>query len=508
METSNKLKLFTLFSGYESQMMALEAAASNCQVSAELVGWSEIDKIVQSIHNAAYPEYAERVYPDVTQIDWDTVGDIDILFASSPCQDVSRAGIRKGMQKDSSTRSSLVWEVEKAIAIKRPKWFIEENVMGMLDYIDDFENLVRSISSYGYVCFFRGLKGCDYGIPHNRPRLFLVAIRIDEDEPYPVFQWPESIGTTLTPEDLLSDCVDDKYYLSEEEIEAYVDLVRNACDGYTSTLTTNDNSPTRFYNRQFTRRVNRIVAPLCKNGAIPTLTMGIQGVSLVSMAGCRQENHPCVIELWEGRPDIKPEITDEKALNRKIKAKKECQESKRILNFIDSVKEGQYVRIRRLTPEECLRFLGVPDKQLQRIMQPYEQLLKEGYTEQQIYEMLPTIKSRSKFHNKFSDYALYGRAGNSIIVDVMEAIFSEIIEQEYIGSNKGREEVTRKIVKEGDKESVKERRRRTSRAYYERHKEDIRRKSREYHRERRRQLKQVKELAGEYNSMSCPKAPA
>lgn len=479
MET-DKIKLFTLFSGYESQMMALETATSNYSLTAELVGWSEINHIVQAIHNAAYPEYADRCYPDVTKIDWDTVGDIDVLFASSPCQDVSRAGVRKGMRKDSSTRSSLVWEVEKAIAIKRPKWFIEENVEGMLDSIDDFESLVRSICSYGYVCFFRVLKGSDFGIPQNRPRLFMVAIRIDEGDQYPTFKWPETTELKTAPEELLSGQADDRYYLTEEETSTYIDLLQNACKGYKTVCTTNGNSPRRYYNSQFIKCISRMVAPLCKGGGIPTLTASAQGSNLAAMVGCRKENQACVVEIWEGESGLKPIITKETAFNRQIQALKSCRdaEAEKVLGFIKNIKEGQYLRVRRLTPEECLKLMGVREKHLRRIIHPFEQLSEEGYSEQQITNMLRFTNDR----RNFSDYALYGRAGNSIIVDVIAAIFSEIIKQGYLNPEKD------------SRSDSKERRRITSRTYYERNKEEIRRKSREYHRERRQQLKLLKGL--------------
>lgn len=432
------LKLFTLFSGYESQMMALEVATSNSTLKAELVGWSEINTIVQAVHNAAYPEYADRCYPDVTKINWDEVGDIDILFASSPCQDVSRAGVRKGMQKDSSTRSSLVWEVEKAISIKRPKWFIEENVEGMLDSIGDFESLVRSLSSYGYVCYYKVLKGSDYGNAQNRPRLFLVAVRIDEGEPYPTFKWPETVEPQSTPEDYLSDYVDDRFYLTEDETAVYTDLLRNARNGYTPACTTHGKSPRRFYNRQFIRCVDRMVTPLCANGAIPTLTTAVQGVCIESMAGCRKENQACVVEIWEGVLGLKPGTTTEKPFNRKITAKKPCRDASRVLDFISNIKEGQYVRVRCLTPEECLRFMGVREKHLSQIMQPRQYLLQAGYTEGQLKRVL----RHRIFPGQFSDYTLYGRAGNSIIVDVIAAIFSAIIEQGYNSQEKATPEAT------------------------------------------------------------------
>lgn len=59
--------MFTLFSGYESQMMGLLKAVKkfNNRFKAELVGWCEIDKAARLVHNLAFPEYADRCYPDV-----------------------------------------------------------------------------------------------------------------------------------------------------------------------------------------------------------------------------------------------------------------------------------------------------------------------------------------------------------------------------------------------------------------------------------------------------------
>ena len=80
------ITLFALFAGYQSQMMALiEAARVFAKLlGVELIGWSEIDPIVQVSHNLAFPEYKDRCYPDVTKIDWQGVKDFDILMYSSP----------------------------------------------------------------------------------------------------------------------------------------------------------------------------------------------------------------------------------------------------------------------------------------------------------------------------------------------------------------------------------------------------------------------------------------
>ena len=115
---NKKIKMFTLFSGYDSQMMGLIDAVKNFKdrFSVELIGWSDINSLVQLVHNLAFPEYANRFYPDVSKINWSQVEDFDILFYSSPCQNASRAGRREGFEKGSGTESSLIWEVERAIA--------------------------------------------------------------------------------------------------------------------------------------------------------------------------------------------------------------------------------------------------------------------------------------------------------------------------------------------------------------------------------------------------------
>ena len=82
----NTIKIFTLFSGYDSQLMGIINAVKNSKkhFDVELVGWSDIDPDVQRIHNLTFPEYADRCYPDVTKIVWELVHPFDVLFYSIP----------------------------------------------------------------------------------------------------------------------------------------------------------------------------------------------------------------------------------------------------------------------------------------------------------------------------------------------------------------------------------------------------------------------------------------
>ena len=121
------LKVFTAFTGYDSQCMALD----RMKINYELVGWSEIDKYAIMAHNAIYPQYKDRNFGDISKIDWENVPDFDLFTYSFPCTDISSAGQQKGLEEGSGTRSGLLWECKKAIELKRPKYLLMENVKAL-----------------------------------------------------------------------------------------------------------------------------------------------------------------------------------------------------------------------------------------------------------------------------------------------------------------------------------------------------------------------------------------
>lgn len=338
---NKKIKMFTLFSGYDSQMMGLIDAVKNFKdrFSVELIGWSDINSLVQLVHNLAFPEYANRCYPDVSKINWSQVEDFDILFYSSPCQNASRAGRREGFEKGSGTESSLVWEVERAIASKRPKWLILENVEGYLDprNDDDFKKWARTVASYGYVSYYKVLCAADFGIPQNRKRLIMVSMRIDNDEKTN-FEWPKTKKLKIKPEDLLSDVVDDKYYLTVEEQNTYIDIIRNAKDGYVASVNNNIEYPSKLLTSQLTECISRFIYPLCSNGTIQTLMTTTGGTSLINMTGCRRERSACVIEVWRGDKHIVPAVLENaKPSKQTVKALRACPNRDKFLSVVDSL---------------------------------------------------------------------------------------------------------------------------------------------------------------------------
>lgn len=123
-----KIRLATLFSGYDSQALAMERLKHNQggQFNYELVAWCEIEDAAIKAHNALFPQWSGRNLGDICKVDPNDVPDCDCLTYSFPCQDISNAGKQRGFEQGSGSRSSLLWECEKIIKAKKPQYLVME----------------------------------------------------------------------------------------------------------------------------------------------------------------------------------------------------------------------------------------------------------------------------------------------------------------------------------------------------------------------------------------------
>jgi DNA (cytosine-5)-methyltransferase 1 len=211
-----KIKVFTAFSGYDSQCLALDKLG----IDYELVGWSEIDKYAIQAHNALFPQWADRNYGYISKIDWENVPDFDLFTYSFPCTDISNAGRQEGLAKGSNTRSSLLWECQKAIEIKKPKYLLMENVKALISkkfkpFFLEWDAYLRGL---GYSCFSSVLDAKNYGIPQHRERVFMISI-LDENASY---SFPVPIPLEKRLKDVLEQNVDEKYYLNREMVQGFI----------------------------------------------------------------------------------------------------------------------------------------------------------------------------------------------------------------------------------------------------------------------------------------------
>jgi len=182
------------------------------------------------IHNYGEPEYYptnvyEREIPSES---------LDIYMTSPPCQAFSMAGKRLG--KDDK-RGVLFFNSHEFIQVNKPRFFIFENVKGLLsddngNTFNEWLNLLGGKSINGlpvlfsheesvpYHLYWKVLNSKNHGVPQNRERVFLIGIRDDHDNQ---FRFPVEEHLTKRLKDVLEDSVDDKYFLSEKLLSYFED---------------------------------------------------------------------------------------------------------------------------------------------------------------------------------------------------------------------------------------------------------------------------------------------
>lgn len=344
-----RLKVFTAFSGYDSQMIALK---NRLKLDCDLVGWSEIDKYAVQAHNELFPEYANRNFGDIKTINWNKVPDFDLFTYSSPCQDFSCAGEQKGGDKGSGTRSSLLWECERAIKAKKPKYLLFENVSNIVSstFKPCFDAWCKKLEKLGYTNYWQVLNAIDYGVPQLRKRIYMISILGGGG-----YVFPAKFSKKVTLEDYVESNVDSKYYLKTEGIRSRIksSLKRKKMGWGTSyKLITKSDTARCVLTKRDGSNDNYLISPMRnkKTGSI---------------------------ERYYRSDHFNTICTSQ------------TSSTAQWLKYA-----GQ---IRRLTPTECFRLMGMKDNEIKK-------LISSGISDTQLYKL----------------------AGNSIVVDVLVAIFGQL----------------------------------------------------------------------------------
>ena len=210
------MKVLSLFSG----IGAFEKALDRLNINYELVAFSEIDKYATKSYCAIHGVDESMNLGDITRVDENSLPkDIDLITYGFPCQDISLAGKQKGMFNDdgTQTRSGLFFEALRIIEATKPKIAIAENVKNLTGkkFKEQFELVLKSLEEAGYSNYWKVLNAKDYGIPQNRERVFIISIRKDIDKGY---EFPKPFPLQLRLKDMLDDEVDEKFYLSLEQM--------------------------------------------------------------------------------------------------------------------------------------------------------------------------------------------------------------------------------------------------------------------------------------------------
>jgi len=186
------LRIGSLFSGYGG----LDMAVAN-HYGATTAWFVEFDKHPSAILAHHYPDVPN--YGDVTTIDWSQVEPVDIITGGFPCQDVSHAGLRRGVHH--GTRSGLWFEMARAIDQLKPWKVVIENVAGLLSataagdvepcpwclgdaadgHMRALGAVLADLAEMGFDAEWGSVRASDAGAPHGRLRVFILASRIGAD---------------------------------------------------------------------------------------------------------------------------------------------------------------------------------------------------------------------------------------------------------------------------------------------------------------------------------------
>ena len=261
---------------------------------------------------------------------------------------------------DTSTRSGMLWEVERILKeLKKldelPQILLMENVPQVhgQENVADFNKWQYELEKMGYKNYFQDLIATDYGIPQTRNRTFMLSILGDYS-----YTFPKPIPLKLKLKDLLEDEVDEKYFLSEKMLNCFINP--------------SDSGKKFGRDKQFLRNLGN-------NEIAQTITTCAGNRANDNFIGTYQYSKSD--KFMQGKPRL--------------------QTGKEVVDTIlTTQKEGivnNNLRIRKLTPKECFRLMGVKDEDFEKI-----------------------AKNQS-------DSSLYHLVGDSIVVNVLMAIFKNLI---------------------------------------------------------------------------------
>ena len=179
-----KIRFVDLFAG----IGGFHQAITNVFPTAECVWASEKDFVTAQVYK---DNFGIDAHNDITKFDERIIPNFNLLCAGFPCQPFSHAGKRRGF--DDEKRGHLFWHCLEVIDVKRPSYFILENVKGLLtlDEGHTFETIIDELKALKrYDLYWDVLNTKDYGIPHQRERLFIIGIH---HRTKCTFEWPEPV---------------------------------------------------------------------------------------------------------------------------------------------------------------------------------------------------------------------------------------------------------------------------------------------------------------------------
>lgn len=209
------MNFIDICSGIGGFRSALEMNGHNC------LAFAEIDKYAKQSYRAIYDTEGEDELDDITAITDEHFrlyrGQCDIITGGFPCQAFSIAGNRRGFD---DTRGTIFFHIARAIKEIQPSYVLLENVKGLFSHDKGrtFGTIIQALDELGYVTEWGLFNSKYWGVPQNRERVYILVTRKDKFKGPVLFDLlKQQTEVTTRLIDVLEDEVDEKYYLSEEK---------------------------------------------------------------------------------------------------------------------------------------------------------------------------------------------------------------------------------------------------------------------------------------------------
>lgn len=173
------MRIVSLFSGAGGLDLGFVQAGHN-------IVWAN-DLYDDAVETYRYNIGQHIVNEDITKINSTDIPDCDMVIGGFPCQGFSIANLKR---HTGDSRNTLYKELLRVITDKKPKYFLAENVKGILslDKGAVFSMILKDFFEAGYNVSYKVLNSADYGVPQKRERVIIVGIR--KDFPY-LFEFPK-----------------------------------------------------------------------------------------------------------------------------------------------------------------------------------------------------------------------------------------------------------------------------------------------------------------------------
>lgn len=190
------MKLISLFSGAGGLDLGFEKAGF------EIVMANEFDKTIWATYEKNHT--AKLLKGDICNIDSAEFPDCDGIIGGPPCQSWSEAGSLRGID---DPRGQLFYEYIRILKEKKPKFFLAENVKGMMAkrHNDAVVNIIQQFEEAGYDVFVKLLNAVDYGVAQDRKRVFYIGFRKDLNIN---FEFPDAFKEKKCFKDIIFDLKD------------------------------------------------------------------------------------------------------------------------------------------------------------------------------------------------------------------------------------------------------------------------------------------------------------